>query len=176
MRGEAERGGRVTTASSCWPFRSTLSVTDSFVASSHGGSHAGSAYTLSGGALHVGHELLIGQNGPADFTLKGSKGVVTADRMNLGAGAGLSFVLDSDGAGLIKLRNTMVRNDQSRLVIDGTQYRGGPKTFPLVVCGADLTAKSRFTPEQVSFTGFDGVVPRLAFRSGGMDLVLEAVQ
>ncbi len=154
----------------------TLSVTDSFIASSHGGSPAGSAYTLSGGALHVGHELLIGQNGPADFTLKGSKGTVTADRMNLGTGAVLSFVLDSDGAGLIKLRNTMVRNDQSRLVIDGTQYRGGPKTIPLVVCGADLTAKSRFTPEQVSFTGFDGVVPRLAFRSGGMDLVLEAVQ
>ncbi|MCX6854551.1 MAG: hypothetical protein NTV80_06555 [Verrucomicrobia bacterium] len=154
----------------------TLSVTDSFIASSLGGSPTKSDYTLSEGALNVGHELLIGLRGPADFTLKGSKGTVTADRMNLGADAVLSFVLDPDGAGLIKLRNTLVRDVLARLVVDGTQYRGGPKTIPLVVCGADLTEKSRFAPKQISFAGFDAVLPRLAFHSGGIDLVLEAVR
>ncbi len=69
-----------------------------------------------------------------------------------------------------------MRNNQARLVIDGSQYRGGPKTIPLVVCGADLTEKSRFAPRQMSFTGFAGVLPRLAFHSGGIDLVLEAVR
>jgi ferric-dicitrate binding protein FerR (iron transport regulator) len=154
----------------------TLNVTDSFIASSNTGSAARSVYVLSDGALNVGHELALGRYGPSEFTLKGSKGTVTADRMYLGAGAVLSFVLDSDGAGLIKLRDTIVRNNQARLVIDGTQYRGGPKTIPLVVCGADLTEKSRFAPKQMSFTGFAGVLPRLAFHLGGIDLVLEAVR
>lgn len=154
----------------------TLNVTDSFIASSNAGSAARSVYVLSDGALNVGHELVLGRYGPSEFTLKGSKGVVTADRMYLGAGAVLSFVLDSEGAGLIKLRDTIVRNNQARLVIDGTQYRGGPKTIPLVVCGADLIEKSRFAPKQMSFTGFDAVLPRLAFHSGGIDLVLEALR
>ena len=68
-----------------------LSVTDSFIASSHGGRPARSAYTLSEGALHVGHEMTIGLRGLAEFTLKGSKGVVTADRMILGTTAERHF-------------------------------------------------------------------------------------
>jgi hypothetical protein len=151
----------------------TLNVTDSFIASSHEGAPTQSAYHLSNGALNVGHELIVGLRGPAEFTLKGSKTVVTADRMNLGQGATLSFVLDSDGSSLIKLRDTLVSSEKARLVIDGSQYRGGPKTIPLVICGA-RKVDGRFLPENMSLTGFQGMTGRIVYRAGSMELELTA--
>jgi hypothetical protein len=152
----------------------TLNVTDSFIASSHEGAPTQSAYQLSNGALNVGHELIVGLRGPAEFTLKGSKGVVTADRMNLGQGGTLSFVLDSDGSSLIKLRDTLVSSEKARLVIDGSQYRGGPKTIPLVICGA-RKVEGRFLPENMSLTGFQGMTARIVYRTGSMELELTAL-
>ncbi|MBK8035993.1 MAG: hypothetical protein IPK22_02490 [Verrucomicrobiaceae bacterium] len=154
----------------------TLNVTDSLIASSHRGNPALSHYQLSGGTLNVGHVIWLGFKGPAEFTMHGSKGIVTADRMSLGPNAVLTFVLDSDGAGLIKLRDTLMRHPEAQLVIDGSQYRGGAKVIPLVVCGSDLNDGRRFTPQQVRFEGFAGLVPRLASRPGALDLVLEAVR
>jgi hypothetical protein len=151
----------------------TLNVTDSFIASSHEGAPTQSAYHLSNGALNVGHELIVGLRGPAEFTLKGSKTVVTADRMNLGQGATLSFVLDSDGSSLIKLRDTLVSSEKARLVIDGSQYRGGPKTIPLVICGA-RKVDGRFLPENMSLTGFQGMAAHIVYRTGSMELELTA--
>lgn len=151
----------------------TVTVTESLLASAHEGAPARSVYDLADGSLNVGHRLVLGTRGPSQFTLKGSHCVVTAERMNLGAGATLSFVLGSDGAGLIKLRDTLMQNYQARLVIDGSQYRGGPRTLPLVVCGASLTDEGKFRPPQVQFTGFKGMTPRLASHPGGIDLLLE---
>ena len=151
----------------------TLNVTDSFIASSHEGAPTQSAYQLSNGALNVGHELIVGLRGPAEFTLKGSKTVVTADRMNLGQGATLSFMLDSDGSSLIKLRDTLVSSNKARLVIDGSQYRGGPKTIPLVICGAGKV-DGRFLPKNMSLTGFQGMTGRIVYRIGSMELELTA--
>lgn len=154
----------------------TLNVTDSLLASSHQGTPTFSHYQLSGGSLNVGHLIRLGFNGPAEFMLHGSKGLVTADRMSLGPKAVLTFVLDSDGAGLIKLRDTLMRHPDARLVIDGTQYRGGARVIPLVVSGSNLNDGRRFTPQQVRFEGFAGLMPRLASRPGALDLVLEAVR
>lgn len=151
----------------------TVNVTESLLASAHEGAPARSVYELTDGSLHVGHRLVVGTRGPSQLALKGSQCTVTAERMNLGAGATLSFVLGSDGAGLIKLRDTLMQNEQARLVIDGAQYRGGPRTLPLVVCGAALSDQGQISPQQVQFTGFKDMTPRLAFHPGGIDLVLE---
>ena len=105
--------------------------------------------------------------------LKGSKTVVTADRMNLGQGATLSFVLDSDGSSLIKLRDTLVSSNKARLVIDGSLYSGGPKTIPLVICGAGKV-DGRFLPKNMSLTGFQGMTGRIVYRAGSMELELTA--
>ena len=152
----------------------TVNVTGSLLAASHEGAPAKGDYVLSDGVLNVGHVIALGRLGSSEFALQGSKAVVTADRMNLGQNATLTFVLDSDGASLIKLRDTLVRHGQAKLVIDGSQYRGGPKTMPLVLCGSALEDKGRFTPKQVRFEGFAGMSPRLAFRPGGIDLIIEA--
>lgn len=156
-----QTGGRVT-------------VTDSLIASSHQGRPELSIYELSNGMLNIGHHLILGQLGDSHFTLNGSRSIVTADQMILGQSAVLTFVLDSDGAGLIKLRNTFLRHPGARLVIDGSQYRGGEKTVPLVVCGSSLTNQGRFADSEVHFEGFDGMTPRLAFRPGAIDLVIAA--
>jgi hypothetical protein len=152
----------------------TVNVTGSLLAASHEGAPAKGDYILSDGVLNVGHVIALGRLGSSEFALQGSKVVVTADRMNLGQNATLTFVLDSDGAGLIKLRDTLVRHGQAKLVIDGSQYRGGPKTMPLLLCGSALEDKGRFTPKQVCFEGFAGMNPRLAFRPGGIDLIIDA--
>jgi hypothetical protein len=151
----------------------TVSVTDSLLAASHEGAPAMAAYVLSDGALKVGHLIVLGRLGPSEFSLKGRHATVTADRMNLGPQAKLTFVLDAEGAGLIKLRDTLVRHYQAQLIVDGSQYRGGPKTIPLVVCGAVLEDKGTFTPEQVHLQGFSGMVPRIVHGPGGIDLVIE---
>lgn len=154
----------------------TVNVTDSLIASSHTGNPTFSRYQLSGGTLNVGHVIWLGFKGASEFTLHGSKAIVTADRMSLGPKAVLTFVLDSDGAGLIKLRDTLMRHPDARLVIDGTQYRGGARIIPLIAFGSNLNDERRFTPQQARFEGFAGVMPRLAARPGALDLVLEAVR
>ena len=154
----------------------TVNVTDSLIASSHTGNPTFSHYQLSGGTLNVGHVIWLGFKGAAEFTLHGSKAIVTADRMSLGPNAVLTFALDSDGVGLVKLRDTLRRHPDARLVIDGTQYRGGARIIPLMAFGSNLNDERRFTPQQVRFEGFAGVMPRLAARPGALDLVLEAVR
>jgi hypothetical protein len=151
----------------------TVNVTETLIASPPPGNSV-SRYTLSDGALNVGHEMRMGVSGLAEFTLVGSKAIVTADSLRMGPHAVLTFVLDSDGAGLVKLRDTLLRHPQSRLVINGAQYRGGAKTLPLVVCGSSSADKVKFTQERVRFEGFAGVAPHLASRDGGLDLVIKA--
>lgn len=152
----------------------TVNVTGSLLAASHEGAPAMAAYVLADGALNVGHVIALGRRGPGVLTLKGSKAVVTAARMSLGPSAKVVFVLDSEGSALIKLRDTLVHNTAAKLVIDGSQYRGGPKTIPLVVCGGVLEDRQAFPPEQVSLEGFNSMVPRLVHHPGGIDLVIEA--
>ena len=151
----------------------TLNVTESFIASSHDGATATSTYTLSHGALQVGHDLAIGTRGPSVFTLQGSNATVSGERMNLGTGATLAFVLDADGAGVVQLRDTLDADHEARLQIDGSQYRGGTKTIPLVICGAQKM-EGRFQPASVSLTGFQGVTARVVNRPGSIDLELTA--
>ncbi len=115
---------------------------------------------LAGVTLNVGHLIRLGFNGPSEFTLHGSKGLVTAERMSLGPNGVLNFVLDSDGAGLIKLRDTLMRHPGAKVEIDGTLYRGGARVIPLVVNGSNLNDGRRFTPQQVRFEGFAGLMPR----------------
>lgn len=171
---------RIATAENAWGVvrhtAGTVNVTDSLLVSSHTEKPALGVYALSDGALQVGHDLHLGELGPAEVSLRGSRARVTAGRLIMEKLATLSFVLDSDGAGLIKLRDTLTRHPQAKLVIDGSQYRGGEKTMPLMLCGSSLKAEGGFSPEQVRFVGFAGATPRLAFRSGGIDLVIEAAR
>ena len=154
----------------------TVHVTGSLLAASHEGVPAKGDYVLSDGVLNVGHVIALGRLGPSEFTLRGSKAAVTSDVMSVGVHAKLVFVLDSTGAPVIKLRNKLACSKAAKLVIDGSQYRGGAQVIPLIVCGSSSDDDGQFTLEQVSFKGFAGVVPRLAFRPDGMDLVIEGAR
>lgn len=159
-----------------WQTGGTVNVTGSLLAASHDGAPAKGDYTLSDGALNVGHVIAIGRRGSSEFTLRGRNAVVTADVMSIGLHAKLIFVLDSIGAPVIKLRNKLACSKAAKLVIDGSQYRGGAQIIPLIVCGSSSDDDGQFTPEQVSFEGFAGVIPSLAFQAGSIDLVLEAAK
>jgi hypothetical protein len=67
----------------------------------------------------------------------------------------------------------MVSSNKARLVIDGSEYRGGPKTIPLVICGAGKV-DGRFLPENMSLTGFQGMAAHIVYRTGSMELELTA--
>lgn len=151
-----------------------MTVTASLFASSHqGGASLRSHYSLADGALHVGHVMALGAYGVAEFTLEGSAALVTGSRMELGPQAILRFRLGFDGAGIVKLRDTLILHPQARLIVDGSGYHGGTKTIPLIVSGVTDENSDRFISPQVSFEGFKDVVPSLAQRSGRVDLVLE---
>lgn len=151
----------------------TVSVTGSLLAASHDGAPVRGDYALSDGALNVGHVIAIGRRGLSEFTLQGSHAVVTADVMSIGAHAKLIFMLDSTGAPIIKLRNKLACNKAAKLVIDGSQYRGGAQVIPLVLCGSSFNDQGQISDEQVSFEGFAGVAPRIEYRADGIDLVID---
>ena len=149
----------------------SLVVTGSFVASAHGPDPAGSFYTLANGALIVGHNLEIGTQGPSQFTVQGDLAAVSGTSMKLGAGATLAFTMANDNVGAINLRDSLATDPQARLVIDGASYHGGPRSIPLVSCGPQASI-GKFSPANVSITGFHNLSAQLVYAETGLRLEL----